>query len=124
MTARTKPASKQRVTPAAARRLVLALPGMEEGTSYGMPSFKLAGKFFARLRDGDTVLVIHVRSFEERDSLLEHEAAAFFTTDHYRNYPTVLVRLERVSERLLKQVLADAWRRGAPRRLLKEHGEV
>jgi hypothetical protein len=92
---------------------------MEKGTSYGMPSFKVAGKFFARLRDDDTVLVIHLRSFEERDRLLENEPAAFFSTDHYRNYPTVLVRLARVSERLLNEVLADAWRRGAPRRLLE-----
>src|SRR5687768_14679931 len=89
---------KAGVTPAAARRLVLALPGVEEGTSYGMPSFKVAGKFFARLRDDDSVLVIHLRSFEERDRLLENEAAAFFTTDHYRNYPTVLLRLARVKK--------------------------
>ena len=82
MTRRVKSAGKAGVTPAAAKRLVLALPAVEEGTSYGMPSFKVAGKFFARLRDDDTVLVIHVRSFEERDRLLENEAAAFFTTDH------------------------------------------
>ena len=123
MTARAKSAGKTGVTPAATRRLVLALPAVEEGTSYGMPSFKVAGKFFARLRDDDTVLVIHVRSFEERDRLLENEAAAFFTTDHYRNYPTVLVRLARVKKGLLEGVLADAWRRGAPRRLVKEHDD-
>src|ERR671910_2693881 len=59
---------------------------------------EVAGKFFGRLRDDDTVLVIHLRSFEERDRLLENEAAAFFTTDHYRNYQTVLVRLARVKK--------------------------
>ena len=88
-----------------------------------MPSFKVAGKFFARLRDDDTVLVIHARSFEERDRLLENESDAFFTTDHYRNYPTVLVRLARVKKGLLEEVLADAWRRGAPRRLVKEYDD-
>jgi hypothetical protein len=120
MSARTKVG----VTPATVRRLILALPGIEDGVSYGMPSFKLAGKFFARLRDDDTVLVLHLRSFEDRDGLLEHERSAFFTTDHYRNYPTVLVRLARVRQALLKEVLADAWRRAAPRKLLKEHGEI
>ena len=127
MSRRAKTATKRTkagVTPATARRLVLALPGIEEGTSYGMASFKLADKFFARLRDDDTVLVVHLRSFEDRDGLLEHEPSAFFTTDHYRNYPTVLVRLAKVKQALLKDVLADAWRRGAPKRLLKEHGEV
>ena len=121
---RAKAATKAGVTPATVRKLLLRLPGIEEGTSYGMPSFKLAGKFFARLRDDDTVLVVHTRSFDERDHLLEHEPAVFFTTDHYRNYPTVLIRLARVSERALEEVLADAWRRGAPRRLLKEHPDL
>lgn len=116
-----KGAGSREVTAAVARRLVLSLPGVEDGTSYHMPSFKLAGKFFARLRDDDTVLVVHLRSMDERDRLIEHEPEAFFTTDHYRNYPTVLIRLARVSKRLLAEVLADAWRRGAPRRLLKEH---
>lgn len=120
MTRRAKPSIKAGVTPRAVRRLILDLPGIEEGTSYGMPSFKLAGKFFARLRDDDTVLVVHLRSFEDRDGLLENEPAAFFTTDHYRNYPTVLIRLARVSKRVLNEVLMDAWRRGAPRRLVKE----
>ena len=115
---------KRGVTPPTVRRLLLALPGVEDGTSFGMPSFKLAGKFFARLRDDDTVLVVHLRSFEDRDGLLENEPSAVFTTDHYRNYPTVLVRLERVKEKLLKEILTDAWRRGAPRKLLKEHGEI
>ena len=53
--------TKVGVTPATVRRLILALPGIEDGVSYGMPSFKLAGKFFARLRDDDTVLVVHHR---------------------------------------------------------------
>ena len=120
MTRRAKATRKAGVTPRTVRHLVLDLPGIEEGTSYGMPSFKLAGKFFARLRDDDTVLVVHLRSFEDRDGLLEHEPASFFTTDHYRNYPTVLIRLARVSKRVLSEVLMDAWRRGAPRRLVKE----
>ena len=124
MTKRSKVVSKAGVTPRTARRLLLGLPGVEEGTSYGMPSFKLAGKFLARLRDDDTVLVVHVRSLDERDLLLRHEAAVFFTTDHYRNYPTVLIRLARVSERVLGEVLLDAWRRGAPRRLLAKLPDV
>jgi len=114
---------KRGVSLATVRRLVLGLRGVEEGTSYGMPSFKLGGKFFARLRDDDTVLVVHLRSFDDRDTLLEHEPAAFFITDHYRNYPTVLVRLAQVRARMLEDVLMDAWRRGAPRRLLKEQSD-
>jgi hypothetical protein len=50
----------------------------------------------------------------------EHEPTAFFTTDHYRNYPTILIRLAHVKESTLNNVLEDAWRRGAPRRVVRE----
>ena len=62
-------------------------------------------------------------AFDDRDQLLKHEPDAFFTTDHYRNCPTVLIRLARVSEQALREILADAWRHGAPRRLLREQDE-
>lgn len=34
---------------------------------------------------------------------------AFCCTDHYRNYPAVLIRLAEVPGRLLTRVLRDAW---------------
>jgi len=124
VTRRAKTTSKRGVTPTTVQRLMLALPGIEEGSSYGMPSFKLAGKFFARLRDDDTVLVVHLRSFDDRDHLITSKPEAFFVTDHYRNYPTILIRLAAVSSSALQEILADAWRRGAPRRMLEEHPEL
>ncbi len=33
------------------RHLALALPGVEEGTSYGTPAFRGRGRFLARLHD-------------------------------------------------------------------------
>ena len=41
-----------------ARRLLLKLAKVTEGRSYGMPSFLLNGRFLARFRDDDTVLVL------------------------------------------------------------------
>jgi hypothetical protein len=41
----------------------------------------------------------------------------FFTTDHYRGYPTVLVRLDSVTEDDLRDVLEVAWLLSAPKRL-------
>lgn len=76
-----------------------------------MPSFKLGGKFFARFRDNDEVLVVTLGSMEDRDVLMKLDPGAFFLTDHYRDYPTVLVRLARVRRALLEEVIRDAWRR-------------
>lgn len=103
-----KNARTRGVTPARARRLLLALPEIEEEPSYGMPSFKVKGRFFARFRDDDTVLVVMVGTITDRDILTQLDSRAFFFTDHYRNYPTVLIRLAEVPVDLLKDVLQEA----------------
>ena len=110
---------KSPVTAETARRLLLALPGVEEGPCYGTAGFRVRKKFLARLRDQDTVLVVKC-GFDERDFRLRADPEAFFTTDHYRGYPTVLVRLTRVDEGELEALLEHAWRQLAPKRLITE----
>ena len=93
------------------RRLLLRLPNVSHGRSYGMPSFLLNGRFLARFRDNDTVLVLHLGTMDERDILMQLEPDAFFFTEHYRNYPTVLIRLAEVPRSLFADVVTEAWRR-------------
>jgi hypothetical protein len=93
-----------------ARRLLLKLPNVAEGRSYGLPAFLLNGRFLARLRDDDTVLVLQLATISERDVLMELDPRAFFFTEHYRNYPAVLVRLAEVARPLLIDVVTEAWR--------------
>jgi len=45
-------------------------------------------------------------------------AEAFYITDHYRNYPAMLVRLSAVHPDDLRELLEEAWRRSAPKRLV------
>ena len=45
------------------------------------------------------------------------ELSAFFFTDHYRDYPAVLVRLPAVTAERLKPYLERSWRLRAPKRL-------
>ena len=101
------------------RKLALALPGVEESTSYGTPAFRVGGKSFARLREDGESLVAKM-DFEEREFLMEAEPRIFYITDHYRDYPYVLVRLAAVSPAMLRDVLEQAWRRSAPKRLVAE----
>jgi hypothetical protein len=93
-----------------ARQLILQLPNVSEGRSYGLPSFLLNGRFLARFRDGDTVLVLQLATIDDRDFLMQLDPKAFFFTEHYRNYPAVLVRLADVPPALLPAVVKDAWR--------------
>lgn len=75
-----------------------------------MPSFLLSGRFLARCRDDDTVLVLQLRTISARDVLMQLEPRAFFFTEPYRNYPAVLVRLAEVPRSLFADVVAESWR--------------
>jgi hypothetical protein len=93
-----------------ARRLLLGLPNVSEGRSYGLPSFLINGRFLARFRDHDTVLVLQLATIDDRDFLMHVDSRTFFFTEHYRDYPAVLVRLAEVPPALLAEVVEDSWR--------------
>jgi hypothetical protein len=100
-------------------KLILSFPEVERGTSYGYPSFKVAGKFFTRLRSEDASLVLGDVSFDEREMLMQAEPQTFHLTDHYRNYPAVLARIATIDPGTLRAMLMRTWRRKAPKKLVK-----
>jgi hypothetical protein len=112
-----KPSSKKGVTSAELKRIALSFPGVEEGTSYGAPSFLLAKKFFTRLRGEDNSIVLIVGSIDERDMLLESDPALFHITAHYKNYPSVLMRMDKVDAETVRAMLERRWRALAPKKL-------
>ena len=91
-------------------------PEVEEGTSYGTPALRVRGRFFARLREDGETLVVKMNLFE-RQYLMDADPEVFFITDHYRDHPSVLVRLPLVQRAQLAERLEDAWRIAAPKRL-------
>jgi hypothetical protein len=99
------------------RKLALALPEVEEGTSYGTPAFKVRGKFLSRLKEDGETLVVKI-DFDERDILMAANPETFYITDHYRGYPAMLVRLATVDPDELRELFEAAWRRAAPKRLV------
>ncbi len=108
------------VTKADLKTIALSFPGAKEETSYRQPAFKIEKKFFTRLRSEDDSIVWIVDSIDERDHLIEMDPKTYFITDHYRNYPSVLVRIARLDKAMLKTMLERRWRAIAPKKLLKE----
>jgi hypothetical protein len=99
----------------------MTLPGVEQGTSYGTPALHVGKAFLARLKeDGDSVAI--KLDFADREFLLEADPRAFYLTDHYRPYPAVLMRLSQVRQEVAVQLLGQAWRRAAPKRLVMARG--
>lgn len=91
--------------------IALSFPGAEEGTSYGMPSFKVRGKFFTRVRDEDDSAVLQEVPSDERDLLIEAEPTTFHFTQHYDGYPIVLARLATLDRDQLRGFLERRWRK-------------
>jgi hypothetical protein len=100
------------------RKVAVALPEVEEGTSYGTAAFKVKGKLLARMKEDGTTLVVRV-ALELKEALIADDPDVFFTTSHYDGYPAVLVRLEKIDARGLARVMDEAWRFVAPKTLVK-----
>ena len=100
------------------RQICLALPETEESTWFGTPSFKVKGKGFVRLRDEDGLVVCFVADLCEKEALLTADPDKFRTTPHYDGYPTVLLHLPSLDRAELAELLTDAWRVKAPKRVL------
>jgi hypothetical protein len=98
------------------RDIALTLPETEERRSYGTPGFRVKDRLFARIREPG-VLLVRVADEGEKDFLLRVEPDKFFTTPHYDGHPSVLVRLGAVDRDELAELLTDAWRVRAPKRL-------
>lgn len=93
-------------------------PGVEVGTSYGTPALRLKDKGgLCRLRTDPDALVLRVADMGEREALLQGQPEAFFSIPHYDNYPYVVVRLEAVDPDELAELLEEAWRIRAPKRV-------
>lgn len=99
----------QPVTFETVRLMALEMNNVEEGTSYGTPAFKVQGTLFARLREERDSLIVRV-SAGQREELIGADPDTYYVTDHYLNYPWVLVRLARVHPDALRDLLRTAWR--------------
>jgi hypothetical protein len=69
-----------------------------------------------------SVLALRVSGQSEKEELLASEPDIFFTEPHYDGYPAVLARLEAIGADELAELITDAWRLRAPKRLQKEAG--
>lgn len=126
-------------TPADVERICLGLPEVELGLTWGdRPTYMVPkgpkGRGFVLYRAPhrsaidpatgemyDDLLVIRTGSEDDKRALVA--AAPFFTVDHFNGYNAVLVqesRLGEISVEELREVITDAWRAVAPKRLTKD----
>ncbi len=93
------------------KKIGLALPGVEEGTAYGAPALKVRGKLMACVpvnrtaEPGSLALCIAI---EDRSEMLSAAPDVYYVTDHYTPYDIILVRLGRVDQGVLRDLIGMA----------------
>ena len=95
------------------REIGLAMPDVEESTMYRSPALKVRGKLLACLAIHKSAepesLAVRI-DFDQRDGLLADDPKTYYLTDHYVNYPVVLVRLSQIRIGQMRDLLGSAWR--------------
>jgi hypothetical protein len=102
------------------RKLVLGWPEVEDGTSYGTPALKVRKKLLARLKEDGDSLVMPGVPIEERAMLAESQPKVFYFTDHYKDYPMVLIRLSKAKRATIEPLLRRHWRTLASKAAVRE----
>ena len=106
----------------AVRRMGLALADVEEGTVYGSPALKVHGQMFACLavhRSAEPNTLVVRMEFDQRDDLIDEKPETYYLTEHYVNYPCVLVRLAQVRQDELRDLVLMGWRFMSTRKMEK-----
>ncbi len=104
-----------------ARELALALPEAVEQDHHGRPSFRVAGKIFATLREPGHMNVM----LDEPGIRTVTEARPEVCGDVRwgKRLAAVRVTLAHADRKLLSELLADAWEGKAPGRLTRANSE-
>jgi hypothetical protein len=95
----------------------LSLPEAVERPFRTQPTFRIRDKIFAALSEDETAMGFKV-SKDERAELIAAEPEKFFFIDgHDNKYDWARVRLDTVDADEVAELITEAWRRTAPKRL-------
>jgi hypothetical protein len=113
-----------------------ALPEVTVGERYSNTTWLVRGKGFAWERPfrksdikrfGDAtppdgpILAVRVADLGEKDAVLAAGLKGFFTIPHFDGFPAVLIQLNKVGQRNLKEAITDAWLACAPPKLAEQY---
>ena len=103
------------------RKLALAMPEAEEGSHFGNADFRVGGRIFATLsleKEGYGVLLL---TQEEQAGMVDDEPEIFSPVPGgWGKRGSTRVRLAKVNADILEGALRMAWRKKAPKHLLRE----
>ena len=94
------------------RTVLSSLEGVEERTAHGSPALYVRGKLVvcpAIHKSAEPNSIVVSLSANRRSSLLNADPGVYYITEHYAKYSNVLVRLDRINDKALKELLITSW---------------
>jgi hypothetical protein len=116
--------------------LASELPAVTEGDRHGNLTWFVAGKAFAWERPFSQadikrfgaesppegrIVAIHVADLNDKEAVLSRHPGAFFTIPHFDGYSAILVQLECVTKKALREAIIDGWLARAPSDLAQRY---
>ena len=101
------------------RKMCLALPEVEERETWGDTTFRVRDKIFViSSPDGDAASI--KASLDDQSGLVAMDPETFSVSAYTGRFGWVSVQLAGLSPELAERLIANAWRRTAPKRLLSK----
>ena len=94
------------------RKVLSSREGVEEKTIHGSPALYVRGKLVvcpAIHKSVEPNSIVVSLSTERRSSLLNADPHVYYITEHYAKYSNVLVRLDRINDKALQELLVTSW---------------
>jgi len=88
------------------------LDGVERTLAWGQPALKVRGKMFvcmAAHRSAEPHSLVVMMDRADRDALIADAPETYYLKQHYVDHPCVLVRLSRVRQDALRDVVVGAY---------------
>lgn len=104
------------------RQLALALPEATEGAHQGHADFRVGGKIFATLGADETTGMVKLPPELQAALLAEHPEVFEPSSGAWGRQGCTQVELAHARKPMMRDALLAAWRKSAPKKLLREHG--
>jgi hypothetical protein len=94
------------------RKILSSFEEVEEKTIHGSPALYVRGKLVvcpAIHKSAEPKSIMVSLSTEKRSCLLKADPRVYYITEHYAKYSNVLVRLDRINDKALQELLIISW---------------
>lgn len=109
------------ITLADLRSHAMALPDVVEKPHFRLPGFRVADKLLAHLEKGDVHAIVCVGEAEARTAAADQPDVYEEVWRNGRIFVGLRVDLSRVTQQRMQELIEQAWRNRAPKRVVAEY---